>query len=79
MVKEKNKSKKRKRYAGEFIRQVANNIRHYRMKERYSQEELQEKTGIKISRCETGKYDMTLTTIAILSKELKIEPSELVK
>ncbi len=79
MSKRNQNDKKRKRYEREFLAQVAHNIRYYRLKKIFSQEELQEKTGIKISRCETGRHDMTLTTIRIISRYLEIEPCELLK
>lgn len=58
---------------------VASNIKYFRTKQSISQEQLREQTGLSISRLESGKYDMTLTTLNILSNHLKIEPWELLK
>ncbi len=69
----------KKRKATALIEKVAMNIRKYRSKEGLSQEELENKTGITISRCESGKNDMKLTTISILSKSLNVQPHELLK
>lgn len=49
------------------------------MKAGLTQEQLEEKTRIGISRCETGKFDMTLTTLCILGESLKVEPHEFLK
>lgn len=68
-----------RRKAINLIRKVAVNIKKYRMKAGLTQEQLEEKTRIGISRCETGKYDITLTTISILSESLMVEPHELLK
>ncbi len=68
-----------KRKAKELIRKVAFNIKRFRMKEGLTQEQLAGKTSITIQRCESGKNDMTLTTINILSEDLNVEPYELLK
>ena len=69
----------RRRKSKEFIKQVSTTIKFSRMKKNFTQEELEKKSGITVSRCESGKYDMTLTTISILSKHLNIYPWELLK
>lgn len=72
-------ARKRKRIETELIHRVASNIKYYRIKNNLTKEKLQDMTGITISRCESGKHDMTLTTIGILSKHLGIKPSQLLK
>ena len=69
----------KKRKATELIEKVATNIKKYRTKAGLSQEEVEEKTGITVSRCESGKNDMKLTTIGILSRHLNLQPWELLK
>ena len=68
-----------KRRDKKLIEQAASNIKHHRMKKGWSQEKLQERTGLSIARYESGKKDMTLTTLGILSKHLSIESYELLK
>ncbi|MBI3502592.1 MAG: helix-turn-helix transcriptional regulator [Bacteroidetes bacterium] len=71
------KSKQRK--DGKLIAYAAKRIRMVRKANGITQEQLEDKTGIKISRCESGKYDMTLTTLGILSRHLGVEPWQLLK
>lgn len=71
--------RKRKRIETDLIQKVANNIKYYRIKNKLTKEQLQDMTGITISRCESGKHDMTLTTLGILSRHLGIKPSQLLK
>ncbi len=68
-----------KRQDTKLISRVASNIKYHRMKKGWSQEKLQEETGLAIARYESGKKDMTLTTLSILSNYLDIEPYELLK
>lgn len=72
-------AKTSRRKSKALIQKVAFNIKRYRMKAGFSQEKLKDLTHISISRCESGKHDMTLTTIHILSEKLGIEPYELLK
>ena len=72
-----NRQKRRK--AKEFIKQVSGSIKSLRIEKELTQNELEEKSGITVSRCESGKFDMTLTTISILSKHLDVPPGELLK
>ncbi len=69
----------KKRHATKLIEQVASNIKYYRTKKRMSQEKLQEETGLAIFRYESGRQDMTLTTIDVLARHLDIDPYELLK
>ncbi|TAL58078.1 MAG: XRE family transcriptional regulator [Bacteroidetes bacterium] len=69
---------KRRKEIG-LIQCVAKNIAKFRLKKKLSQEELRNKTGLEVARCESGKYDMTLTTIGILAKHLEIESFLLLK
>jgi len=69
----------KKRKAIKLIQRVANNIKHYRKKRKKSQEKLEDETGLTISRYESGKHDMTLTTLSILSKHLAVEASQLLE
>lgn len=62
-----------------LIVQVAHNIKKMRLRLNLSQQQLGDACGLKISRYESGKVDMTLTTLSILSKHLKIEPYEFLK
>ena len=62
-----------------LIKRVAGNIKKYREHKNLSQEQLQEKTGLAVSRYESGKHDMTLTTLSILSKHLDVETYQLLK
>ncbi|TAL62661.1 MAG: XRE family transcriptional regulator [Bacteroidetes bacterium] len=64
----------KKRQAGELIKLVAKNIKYYRKRSKMTQEQLQEETGLYFPRYESGKNDMTLTTLGILSEHLNIEP-----
>lgn len=68
-----------KRKSKALIQKTAFNIKKYRLRAGFTQEKLRELTNISVSRCESGKYDMTLTTIQILSEQLEIEPYELLK
>lgn len=68
-------SKKRK--ATKLIQRVANNIKYYRKERKLSQEKLEDETGLTIARYESGKHDMTLTTLSILSKHLSVDPWQL--
>ncbi len=81
MRKSKNNSqrKRKRKIANELITRVSDNIRKFRIKSELTQEQLQEISGADIYRCESGKRDMTLTTINKLSKHLKVEPYELLK
>ena len=69
--------KGKKRKAINLLKSVADNIRYYRMKRKLSQEQLEEETRLPVSRYESGRNDMTLTSIFILSKELGVEPYKL--
>jgi transcriptional regulator with XRE-family HTH domain len=69
----------RKRKANKFIAKVASNIKYHRMKRNFSQEKLEDETGLTISRYESGNKDMTLTTIYILSEYLHVEPYKFLK
>ena len=69
----------KKRKAAELIAKAAFNIKQYRMRAGLTQEQLEDRTRVTISRCETGKYDITLTTLSIISKALKVEAYELLK
>ncbi|TAL62597.1 MAG: XRE family transcriptional regulator [Bacteroidetes bacterium] len=71
--------KKKKRVARELIQKVAGNVKIHRMKRRMTKEKLEDETGLTIARYESGKNDMTLTTLSILSKHLNIEPYQLLK
>ena len=71
--------KNQRRKEKEFIKQVSSRIKICRLKTSLTQEELEEKSRITVSRCESGKYDMTLTTVSILSKHLNVQPWELLK
>lgn len=75
----KKNNKKQKRKAPTLFMKVANNIKFFRIKQGVSQERLREETGLSISRLESGKYDMTLTTIHVISKALNIEPYKLLQ
>lgn len=69
--------KSRRNY--KLIQQVAGNIKKYREKMHLSQEELEKNTGLAVFRYESGKHDMTLTTLSILSKGLMVESYQLLK
>lgn len=69
----------KRRKAKELIKQVSGKVKILRNKMKLTQEELEGKSGLTISRCESGKYDMTLTTVSILSKHLEVHPYELLK
>ena len=58
---------------------MAKNIRNCRMEKKLTQEQLQEVSGLRIYKYESGKNDMTLTTVHILSSYLEIEPWQLLK
>lgn len=66
-----------KRQDSKLLEKVARNLKYHRMKKGWSQEKLQEGTGLAVARYESGKKDMTLTTISILSNYLQVEPYEL--
>ena len=78
MVVQKQKSKK-KRKANSLIQRAAINIKYCRVQKGISQEKLENETGLYISRYESGKHDMTLTTIYILGKHLSVRPCDLLK
>ena len=70
---------RKKRKAKEFIQRTSGNIKYYRVKRRLSQEKLEEETGLYIPRYESGRHDMTLTTLYILSEYLRVRPFNLLK
>ena len=63
----------------ELLEKAGKNIKHYRLQKGISQEKLEYETGIAISHCESGKRNITLSTLGILSKHLNIEPWQLLK
>lgn len=72
-------SRNEKRQDVGFVEKVAGNIRRFRIQNGYTQEKLRFETGLSISRCESGRHDMNLTTLSILSRHLNVEPFELLK
>ena len=64
----------KKRHASKLIEKVASNIKYQRMKNGLSQERLGDETGLAIERYESGRYDLTLTTINVLAERFNIEP-----
>ena len=62
-----------------LIEQVAKNIKHYRMKNKLTQEQIEDMCGIRVYRYESGKYDMNLSTINTLSKYLRVKPYQLLE
>ena len=71
--------RQKKRRSSSLFEQVAVNIKFYRVKMGISQERMQDETGLAISRHESGRYDMTLTTVDIISKYFGIKPCDLLK
>ena len=65
--------------AVELIMRVAFNIKKFRIQIKLTQEQLESMSGVSVARCESGKQDMTLTTIGVLSEHLSIEPHQLLK
>ena len=77
-----NGSKKKKRVrrkAVYLIEKVSANVAKYRLLKKFSVEQLEDLTNLNIVRCESGKYDMNLTTIDILSKYLDVAPTQLLE
>lgn len=70
---------KKSRRDYKLIAKVAGNIKKYREQMNLSQEQLQENTGLAIFRYESGKNDMTLTTLSILSEQLKVKSYQLLE
>ena len=73
------KQKEREKKAAELLHRVANNIRKRRTELKMTQKELEECSGLRIYKYESGNNDMTLTTLCCLSEHLKVEVWELVK
>lgn len=69
--------KKNKRKATNLISKTSLNIKLRRKELGLSQTELDELTGLKCYKYESGKKEMTLTTIAIYSEALQLEPHQL--
>ncbi|TAL59461.1 MAG: XRE family transcriptional regulator [Bacteroidetes bacterium] len=74
-----NNNKKEKRVAPDLLQKVAHAVIFYRMKRKLTKEKLEYETGLNIARYESGRHDMTLTTLSILSKHLDVEPYKLLK
>lgn len=45
----------------------------------FTQEQLQNLSGIRIDRYESGRHEMTITALGMLSKHLNIEPCQLLQ
>lgn len=71
----KKQKKSRRDYC--LIQQVAINIKKYRIQMNLTQEQLQENTQLAVFRYESGKHDMTLSSISILSEHLQVDPWQL--
>jgi transcriptional regulator with XRE-family HTH domain len=69
----------KRRKEPDLLARLGFNIRKYRIMSGLTQEQLEEKTRVTISRCEAGKYNMTVSTLSIISKALKVEAYELLK
>ena len=76
-MQESKKGKKRK--AALLIMRVSENILNHRIAIGLTQEQLEGKTALPISRYESGKKDMTLTTLDIISKALGVTICQLVE
>lgn len=66
----------------QYKRELGLNIKHYRLKSNYTQEQLVEKIGIgpkHLSRLETAKIGISLDTLFDIADALEIEPYLLLK
>lgn len=66
----------------QYKRELGLNIKHYRLKSNYTQEQLAEKIGIgpkHLSRLETAKIGISLDTLFDIADALEIEPYLLLK
>lgn len=77
MSKDPKQKKSRKNY--NLIQRVSGNLKKFRLLKNLSQEQLHDETGLSISRYESGKNDMTLTTLSILSEHLGVDPYQLLE
>ncbi|MCD7971038.1 MAG: helix-turn-helix domain-containing protein [Alistipes sp.] len=69
----------RERIDHNLLAMVASRVKELRLASKHSQESLSEETKLHIGRIETGRYNITLTSISVLCKFFGITVEEFFK
>lgn len=67
----------KRRWNDDFVRQVVDRLKTARQRRNMSQETVSDATGLNVGRIETGRHDISLSTLADLCDYYDISPGEL--